>query len=295
MKCPQCQWDVSNVASLCPNCGFEFTDDSPEAFEPTRGAIRDTDGWAVTAFISSLLFFIPLTFLLVIPCAVIGFLRLKDEPERQGRGLIVAALLLGLLSFLGQSTVGALSVAVYRARERASTSSFNSGIASMGQAMREMETMFILQDLTALHGAMTYYYTDFAAYPEPTESNRLPEEAWDEIKGIIMSEPTLAQAGALEFYTQRRNLRYNSDGETWYIFLHDRDNANLDVDVAQFEGDPDVYPGLDRLYDPTNGLGSSGDLWITGPDLWGISLRPPPWMMPPAGTVYSATVDNETW
>lgn len=297
MKCERCKWDVSDVADFCPNCGMQFVDERGHVILATKGEVRDTDGWAVAAFIFSLLFFIPLAILLVIPCAIVSFIRHRKHRKEQGQGLAAAALVIGALVFILQAGIATVGYGVYYASTRPPSPAGGGGgpaISSMGQAVRANVEM-VHMDMMALRSALSLYYADYAVYPPPTEDYRFPREAFKLLQAEAQNSGNMYMGSALQYYAPYENLHYNSDEESWYLVVHDLHKTSLDIDLSQYEGDPATYPGRDLIYDPTNGMESRGHVWMSGPDGWNENpLRLPSWMTAPM-PVYSATTTSATY
>lgn len=258
MKCESCGRDVSNDATYCPYCNYHFTMNGVAHTVPEPGEIRETDGWAVATFIFGILVFVPLVFLAVIPSALIARLRLKKSPHKQGKGLMIAGLLIAFFSFVIQIVAALFIVTVY--------------IVSSSQAGKEVGNIFrntqIAQERYAfqqLRAAMENYIIDHGTYPAPTEDFRFDKDTFPREKKD--SQPYFIPLDVSPY-------RYNTDGSGWYIVAFTPAGATEYVDVSKYDGHPEQFPGLDLIYDPTNGTASRGDLWMVGPNQWPEGTKP---------------------
>jgi hypothetical protein len=76
---------------------------SPDA-EPPK-----TSGLAVTALVFSLIFFCPITTILAPILGAIAFATIGSDPKKKGKGMAIAAIILGLIFTTGQYFVGKMA------------------------------------------------------------------------------------------------------------------------------------------------------------------------------------------
>lgn len=249
MRCEVCDQTVPEDAVYCPHCRHTF---DPATALPAAGrAIPETDGWSVAAFVGSILFFIPGSFAVALVCAVISGARLRGRPKVQGRGLLVAAVLFALMNLFLQAGVAVVAFGIWKVSNRMDSGMF----ASEPHA----NAYFEASSLQSLHGALQQYYLDQSVYPPPRKDWRIPTK---ELEAVLGKDQ-------FWFWTPSGRMNYNSDGRTWFILASGKnEDASHTIDVSRYAGEPEDYPGRDRIYDPTNGASSPGAIWIVGPNAW---------------------------
>lgn len=257
MNCESCGRDVPAAATFCPYCSHRFEMEGQERTTPVPGEILETDGWAVATFIFGVLLFVPFAFLAALPAAIVARRRLKQHPHRQGKGLLYTGLLLALFAFLGQGLIGIVGATSYAVYKRSQGPDGRSRIQNTARQAHAMNETWAFQTLRT---ALENYYIQNNTYPLPSADFKLDAGKLfpdDGSRQRFMYNPL-----------QGKTYRYNSDGDNWYIAASIVPGATEYVDVRQYSGKPEEYPGLDLLYDPSKDPGGKGDIWIVGPMPW---------------------------
>lgn len=249
-QCSQCGAGLRETSRFCPGCGcpvdFARLVKESAAAHPEVGRPH---ALAAVSVILSVLFFIPLVF---IPSAILGAVALSRIAQSGGalggRNLAQAALLISCCVAIFQG------MALFAATQ--------SGLVTLDVPRqylrpRGVKPADVEETMRVIANALERYRGAMGVYPRPNQySSDLPADIQEFLPRVYL-DPYRVEGS--------RAFRYHAVSDQYWILTSEGPDLRQDIDVERYAGSPEAYPGSGLIYDPTNGVDSEGDLWLTGP------------------------------